>query len=121
MRPVVREEALVCSGCRVLQSPRLALHRVEAGERRVEVCLIKDFTAIDEIAIDRQEFDRPPFGIETLLRNALCYMGTDGPEVSQPMYSLDAERDIWNERPQGKKRGVEATLFDDLGLDGGRH
>ena len=105
----VGPEALLHLACRVFQSRRLRLQFIEAGERGVEVCLVEEFAAVDQIAVDRQKFDHSPFGIEALLRSALRRMGDRRLRRCQPMHSLDAEGDVWRERPHGRKSTRETT------------
>ena len=54
-----RLEALVHSACRVLQPRRRRLELVESGECGVEVGLVENFAAVDQVAFDRQD-DRSP-------------------------------------------------------------
>ncbi len=55
----VRANALVCARCRVFQPRRRSAELVESRERGVEVCLVEDFAAADQVAFDRQDVDRP--------------------------------------------------------------
>ena len=40
---------------------------VETRERGVQVCLVENLVAVDQIAADREEADPAPFGVETFL------------------------------------------------------
>ena len=53
----VRPEALVHSACRVFQPRRRPAELVEACERGVEVGLVENFAAADQVAVDRQNID----------------------------------------------------------------
>ena len=50
----VRPEALVYSACRVFQPRRRSAEFVEPGERGVEICLVEELAAVDQVAFDRQ-------------------------------------------------------------------
>ena len=90
----VRVEAFVHSACRVFQSPCRPAELVEPRERGVEVCLVEDLAAVDQIAVDRQNVDHSPLGVEALLRDPMCHMGDDRSEVVQPMHGLDVDADV---------------------------
>ena len=70
-RRVVLQEALVETACRVFQPGCRRMQFLEAGERGVEVCLVEDFAAADQVAVDRQKFDLSPLGVEALLRGSV--------------------------------------------------
>ena len=88
-RPRSAPEALDRSACRVFQPRCRPAEFLEPRERGVEVCLVEDFAAVDQVAFDRQERDPPPLGVEALLRGPMRRMGDDRSEVAQPMHSLD--------------------------------
>ena len=80
-------EAVVYSACRVFQLRCRTAEFVESRERGVEVCLVEHFAAVDQVAFDRQNVDRPPLGVETLLRGPMRHVGDDRSEVAQPMHA----------------------------------
>ncbi len=88
----MRPEAFVHLACRVFQSRRRRAEFVEPRERGVEVCLVEDLAAVDQVAVDRQKVDHPPLGVEALLRGPMRRMGDDRSEIAQPMHSLDVDR-----------------------------
>ena len=51
----VRLEAVVYSACRVFQLRRRTAEFVEPRERGVEVCLVEELAAVDQVAVDRQQ------------------------------------------------------------------
>ena len=53
----VRQEALVCARCRVLQLRRWMGELFEPRERGVEVRLVEELAAVDQVAFDRQKVD----------------------------------------------------------------
>ena len=59
----VRREALGNLACRVLQPLRRPAELFELCKRGVEVCLVEDFAAADQVAPDRQKVDRSPLGV----------------------------------------------------------
>ena len=67
----VRPEAFDHSARRVFQPRRRPAELVEARERGVEVGLVEYFEAVDQVAFDRQKYDRPPLGFEALLRGRI--------------------------------------------------
>ena len=77
------------------------LELVESRERGVEVCLVEDFGAVDQIAFDGHEVDDPPLGVEALLRGPLSDLGEDRAEIVQPMHSLDVGAEVLLEIPYG--------------------
>ncbi len=77
-----RLEALVHPACRVFQPPRRRVQLIEAGDRGVEVCLVEDFAAVDQVAFDRQHVDPSPFGVEALLGVPMRRIGEDCSEVA---------------------------------------
>ena len=54
----VLPEALAHLACRVFQPRRLRLQFIEAGERGVQVCLVEELDAADQVAFERQKCDR---------------------------------------------------------------
>ena len=64
------------------------------GERGVEVCLVEDLAAVDQVAFDRQKMRSPPLGVEALLRGPLSRVGEDRSEIAQPMHRLDVDADL---------------------------
>ena len=96
----VRQEALIHSACRVFQPRRLRVQFLEPGERGVEVCLVEDFAAADQVAFDRENVDHPPLGVEALLRGPMRGVGDDRSEVAQPVHSLDVDADVRREVPR---------------------
>ncbi len=87
-------EAVVYSACGVFQLRCRSAEFVEAGERGVEVCLVEDFAAVDQVALDRQNVERPPLGVEALLRGPVRHLGDDRSEVAQPMHRLDVTAEV---------------------------
>ena len=71
----VRLEALVHSACRVFQLRRRPAEFVEPRERGVEVCLVEELAAVDQVAVDRREADLPPLGVEALLARSRAPRG----------------------------------------------
>ena len=61
-------EAFVHLACRVFQPRRRPAELVEPRERGVEVCLVEQLAAVDQVAVDRQHVDHSPLGVEALLR-----------------------------------------------------
>ena len=100
-RPVagreVRQEAFCHLGLPRFPVAAPRLQFFEPRERGVEVCLVEQLAAVDQVAFDRQEFDRPPLSVEALLRGPLRRMGDDRSEVAQPMHGLDVEVDVRRE------------------------
>ena len=45
----------------------LADEFVESGECGVEVCLVEDFAAVDQVIFDRENVDHSPLSVESLL------------------------------------------------------
>ena len=70
-------KALGYLACRVFQPRCRRLQFIETGERGVEVCLVEDLAAVDEVAVDRQMATRPPFGFDAFLRSPLRGVGYD--------------------------------------------
>ena len=62
-----RPVALAHLACRVFQPRSRTAELVEPRERGVEVCLVEEFDAVDQVAVDRRETDLPPLGLEALL------------------------------------------------------
>jgi hypothetical protein len=63
---VVREVAVLCSCCCVFESRRLRLQFIKAGERGVQVCLVEDLAAVDQVTFERQNVDPSPLGVQAL-------------------------------------------------------
>src|SRR5829696_7104878 len=63
--------------------------RLAGFSGRGAVCLVEDFEPVDHVAVDRQKFDKPPFGVEALLRFSRRRVRDDRPEIAQPMHSFD--------------------------------
>ena len=104
-RPIA---AVECIGetSRTSGSPRFraaapATELVEPRERGVEVCLVEELAAVDQVAFDRQNVDLPPLGVEALLRGPIRRLGDDRSEVAQPMHSLDVDADVRRDVPRG--------------------
>src|ERR1700692_4520059 len=87
------------SGCYVFEPRWLPAEFVEAGERGVEVCLVENFATGYPVAFDGQDVDRPPLGVEALLRAPMALMGYDRPETVEPMHRLDVDLQGWREVP----------------------
>ena len=51
----------------VFELRRRPTELVEPRERGVEVCLVEDLAAVDQVAFDRHKVDHPPLGVEALL------------------------------------------------------
>ena len=84
-----RLQAFVRLACRVFGSGRRAAQQVEPRDGSVEVFLVEDFAAVDELTFDCEDVDRPPFGFETLARGQICRMGDDSSEAVEAMHNLD--------------------------------
>ena len=97
-------EALVHSACRVFQPRHRPAEFVEAGERGVEVCLVEELAAVDQIAVHRHEVDHPPLGLEALLRGPMRPMGDNHAKIAQPMHRLDVDPDFRRDVPAWRGR-----------------
>ena len=78
----VGQEAVISLGCRVFQPRRLRVQFVKSGERGVEVCLVEDFDAAEQVAFDCENVDHPPLGIKALWRGPFQHLGRDGSEFA---------------------------------------
>ena len=94
-------EAFGHLACRVFQPRCRPAELIEPRERGVQVCLVEDLAAVDHVAVDRQEVDTPPLGVEALARGTMPRMGEDRAEVAQPMHDLDVDSDVLVEVPTG--------------------
>src|SRR5690242_9936349 len=56
---------------------------------------------VDEVAIDRQDVNRPPLSVEALLRGAIRRPADKRSEVGQPMDNLNVRLEVWCEVPRG--------------------
>ncbi len=70
-------------------------------ERGVDVCLVEQFDAVDQVAIDGGKDDLSPFGFEAVLRGPADRLSEDCSKVAQPMHSLDVGDDVRCEVPRG--------------------
>ena len=116
----VRQEALGHSACRVFQPRCRTAELVESRERGVEVCLVEYLEAVDQVAFDRQKVDRPPLGVEALLRGPMRRVGDDRSEVAQPMHSLDVDAEVRREVPDGTDVSRSCHRVRKLSRAGGR-
>ena len=114
----VRQEALAHLACRVFQPRRLRVQFLKAGERGVEVCLVEDFAAVDQVAFDRHEVDHSPLGVEALSRGPMRRIGDDRSEIAEPMHRFDVEAEVRREVP--KRRDAVRSLASTLRAAGGR-
>ena len=77
---------------------------VESRERGVEVCLVEDFAAVDQVAFDRRRCRSSATRRRSPLARSHCStVGDDRSEVAQPMHSLDVDADVRSEVPRGTK------------------
>ena len=76
----IRLVALAHLACRVFQPWRRA-EFVEPRERGVEVCLVEELAAADQVAVDRRDVDLSPLGLEALLRGPLATWVTTAPSL----------------------------------------
>src|ERR1700731_5459102 len=84
---------------------------IEPRKRGVEVCLVEDFATVDQVAVDHQEVDRPPLGVESLLRAPMALVGNDSSGTVEPMHRLNVDAEVWREVPNGADgRGHVAGL-----------
>ena len=90
MRPFVFEYARR----RVFKSPRRLAEFLEPRDGGVEVILVEEFDAADQIAFERENRILSPFGLEAVLRGAMRRLGDDNPEVAQAMHDLDVHIDV---------------------------
>ena len=78
-----------------------AAELLESRERGVEVRLVEYLAAVDQVALDRQNVDHTPLGVEALLRGPMRHVGDDRSEVVQAMYRLDVVAEV---RTRGSTR-----------------
>ena len=78
--------------CRVFQPRRRPTEFVEPRERGIDVCLVEKLAAAEQFAVDREQADLSPLGLEALLRGPLADLGDDRSEVAHPMHGLDVDR-----------------------------
>ena len=104
----VRQEALGHLTRGVFQPRCGTAELFEPRDRGVEVCLVEDLAAVDQVTFDRYEVDSPPLGVEALVRGPMRRVGVDRSEVAQPMHNLDVGSDVLAELPPG------ADVFDQL-------
>ena len=71
----VRHVALGRLACRVFEPWRQPAQLVEFRECGVEVCLVEQLTAAEQVAFEHENPDVPPLGLESLLRDAMCSLG----------------------------------------------
>ena len=89
------------SACRVFQPRRWSAELVEPGERGVEVCLVEDFAAADQVAFERQKWILRHSASKPSLRGSMQRLGDDRSEIAQPMHSLDVDREVRRQIPSG--------------------
>src|ERR1700726_4283330 len=95
------KKLLDSSGCCVFELRCRSAELIELRKRGVEVCLIEDFAAIDPVAVHHQDVDRPPLGVESLLRAAMPLVGDDSSGIVEPMHCLNVDLEVWSEVPDG--------------------
>ena len=108
-----RIEARIYLARRVFQPRRCPAELVELGDRGVEVFLVEDFAAVDQVAVDRQNGVLLHLGFEALLRGPRRHVRDDRSQVGQPMHCLDMPADVREEVPRSTDIGGHFT-----GLDG---
>ncbi len=96
----VRLQALVRPTCRVFQPRLWTAELVEPRERGVEVCLVEEFGATNQIAFDGHELDDPPLRVEALLRGSSNDLGEHRSEIIEPMHSLDVGAEVLLDIPK---------------------
>src|SRR5690349_5016154 len=87
----VRQDALIYAPCRITQPRRLRLQLFASGERGTEVRLVEQLAAIHKVAFEGSHNDLSPFGIESLLRRAVCRLGKDRSVCAESMHRLDID------------------------------
>ena len=70
---------------------------VRTRKRCVEVGLVENLEAADQVAFDREDVDHPPLGVEALWRGPVRRVGDDRSEVAKPMHGLDVDVDVGDE------------------------
>ncbi len=76
------------------------LQFLEPRERGVEVCLVEDLAAVDQVAVDRRDSRSPATRRRSPRAKSPCAAWVhDRSEVAQPMHSLDVDVDVWREVP----------------------
>ena len=78
--------------CRVFQPRRLRLQFLEARERGVEVCLVEDFAAADQVAFDGQKSIIRHSASKPSGEVPCAATVTTAPGIAQPMHGLDVDR-----------------------------
>ena len=108
----VRQEALGHSACSVFQSRSRLAQLIELRERGVDVCLVEDLAATDQVTFDSENVDHPPLGDEAPFRGPFQRLGDDGSEITQPMHSLDVDSDVRSEVQPGPNRCGQIDRLD---------
>ena len=83
-------KALVRSACRVFQPRRRSMQLLKTSQRGVDVCLVEDFAAVDQIAFDCQNID-PRHSASKPSCEVPCPPRDDRSAVAQPMHGLDVD------------------------------
>src|SRR5271156_2823174 len=97
----MRQEAVAhLAGC-VFQPRCRSVELIESAERGIEVSLVVEFAAADQIAVERHEGDLAPLGLEAVSRGSTDRMSDDRPEIAQLVHGLDAVADVGNLTPGG--------------------
>src|SRR5271168_4354231 len=89
-----------------------AIEFVEPRECGVEVCLVEYLAAANEVAVDREDADHPPLGVEVLVGNAARGVREDRSEVAQPVHSLGSDAEVRCEVPVGMDGCGQITRVD---------
>ena len=74
-------EALIARLAAFSNRGRLRMQLLEPCERGVEVCLVEDFAAVAQIAVDREERDLPPLSFKVVLRGPARRVRNDRSDV----------------------------------------
>ena len=85
----VRHVALDSVAGRVVQPRCRQVELIEPCECSVEVCLVEQFATAEQIAVEHENPDALPLGLESLLRGATRSVGDNHSKVAQAMDSLD--------------------------------